>query len=58
MITFLQKKKSITNEKSISHFNVRILPENMSQTISAIEKGFKQVLPEYEFSFQFYDGSP
>jgi putative ABC transport system permease protein len=45
----------ITNEKSISHFNVRILPENMSQTISAIEKGFKQVLPDYEFSFQFYD---
>jgi len=45
----------ITNEKSVSHFNVRILPENMSQTIGAIEKGFKQVLPDYEFSFQFYD---
>ena len=45
----------VTNEKNVSHFNVKILPGNMSQTISAIEKGFKEVLPDYEFSFQFYD---
>ncbi len=45
----------ITNQRDISHFNVRMLSQNMSQTISEIEKGFKQVLPEYGFSFLFYD---
>jgi putative ABC transport system permease protein len=34
---------------------VRILPQNMSQTLQEIEKGFKEILPEYGFSFQFYD---
>jgi putative ABC transport system permease protein len=45
----------ITNQRDISHFNVRILPQNISQTLSDVEKGFKEVLPEYGFSFQFYD---
>jgi putative ABC transport system permease protein len=45
----------ISNAKDVSHFNVRIRPENMAQTIKDIEKGFKEVLPDYEFSFQFYN---
>ncbi|NCB09147.1 MAG: FtsX-like permease family protein, partial [Bacteroidia bacterium] len=45
----------ITNAKDVSHFNVRIRPENMAQTLQEVEKGFKEVLPDYGFSFQFYD---
>ena len=45
----------ITNGNDISHFTVRILPQNMPQTLQEIEKGFKEILPEYGFSFQFYD---
>jgi putative ABC transport system permease protein len=45
----------IENGKSISHFTVRILPGNTAKTLAAIEKGFKKILPEYGFSFQFYD---
>jgi putative ABC transport system permease protein len=45
----------ITNVRDVSHFNVRIRPENMAQTIKEVEKGFKEVLPNYGFSFQFYD---
>ena len=45
----------ITNYKNVSHFNIRIRPENMAQTLKDVEKGFKEVLPDYGFSFQFYD---
>ncbi len=45
----------ITNHKNVSHFNIRIRPENMAQTLQEVEKGFKEVLPDYGFSFQFYD---
>jgi putative ABC transport system permease protein len=45
----------VTNQRDVSHFNIRIRPENMSHTLLDIEKGFKEVLPDYEFSFQFYD---
>jgi len=45
----------ISNQRDISHINVRISPQNMMQTLKEVEKGFKVVLPEYEFSFQFYD---
>jgi putative ABC transport system permease protein len=45
----------ITNQKDVSHFNIRIRPQNMAQTLQEVEKGFKEVLPDYGFSFQFYD---
>jgi putative ABC transport system permease protein len=45
----------ITNAKDVSHFNVKIRPHNMAQTLKEVEKGFKEVLPDYGFSFQFYD---
>ncbi len=45
----------ITNERSISHFNVKIRPQNMAQTLKEVEIGFKEVLPDYGFSFQFYN---
>lgn len=45
----------ITNQKDVSHFNIRIRPQNMALTLQEVEKGFKEVLPDYEFSFQFYD---
>ena len=45
----------IANQKDVSHFNIRIRPENMVQTLQEVEKGFKEVLPDYGFSFQFYD---
>jgi putative ABC transport system permease protein len=45
----------ITNARNVSHFNVRIRPQNMAQTLQDVEKGFKEVLPDYGFSFQFYD---
>jgi putative ABC transport system permease protein len=45
----------ITNQRDISHFNVKISPQNIAQTLKDVEKGFKEVLPDYGFSFQFYD---
>ncbi|HCY40086.1 MAG TPA: hypothetical protein DHV48_01815, partial [Prolixibacteraceae bacterium] len=45
----------ITNARDVSHFNVRIRPQNLAQTLQEVEKGFKEVLPDYGFSFQFYD---
>jgi putative ABC transport system permease protein len=45
----------ITNQKDVSHFNIRIRPQNIAQTLKEVEKGFKEVLPDYGFSFQFYD---
>lgn len=45
----------ITNQREISHINVRILPQNMSQTMDDIKNTFKEILPDYGFSFQFYD---
>ena len=45
----------ITNARDVSHFNIRIRPQNLAQTLQEVEKGFKEVLPDYGFSFQFYD---
>jgi len=45
----------IVNEKDVSHVNARLIPGDWPQTIADIEKGFKEVLPDYGFSFQFYD---
>jgi putative ABC transport system permease protein len=45
----------ITNQRDISHFNIRISPLNVAQTLKEVEKVFKNVLPDHEFSFQFYD---
>ena len=45
----------ITNARDVCHFNVRIRPQDLAQTLQEVEKGFKEVLPDYGFSFQFYD---
>ena len=45
----------IANDEGISHITARIDPWDMPATIDQIRKTFFEILPEYEFSFQFYD---
>ncbi len=45
----------ISNGKDVSNISLRLQPQNAGQTLISIEKVFKEVLPEYGFSFQFYD---
>ena len=41
--------------QDFSHITARIEPHDIPYTIDQLKKGFQEVLPEYEFSFQFYD---
>jgi putative ABC transport system permease protein len=45
----------ITNGKDVSFFTVRLLPGNITGTLEKIKETFKKVLPDYDFSFSFYD---
>jgi len=45
----------IDNDLDVSHITVRIMPQNIPQTLKLIEKEYKKILPDYEYSFQFYD---
>jgi putative ABC transport system permease protein len=45
----------IANGKDVSHFSLRLLPGNIPQTLESIEKTFKKILPDYGYSFRFYD---
>ncbi|MGF1585787.1 MAG: ABC transporter permease [Bacteroidales bacterium] len=45
----------IHNEKYFSHITARIEPHNISYTIDQLKNGFQEILPEFEFSFEFYD---
>lgn len=45
----------IANGKDVSNFSLRLLPGNIPQTLTAIERTFKKLLPDYEYSFRFYD---
>jgi putative ABC transport system permease protein len=45
----------IANGKDVSNFSLRLLPDNIPLTLAAIESTFKKILPDYEYSFRFYD---
>ena len=45
----------IANGKDISHITVRLSPGDISGTLDRVRKVFKGVLPDYEYSFSFYD---
>ncbi len=45
----------VNNDNDVSHLTVRLLPGNTLNILAEIEKAYKKVLPDYEFSFQFYD---
>jgi putative ABC transport system permease protein len=45
----------IENQKYFSHITARIEPHDIPYTIDQLKVGFHEVLPEYEFSFEFYD---
>ena len=45
----------IANDEGISHITVRIDPRDLLATINQVRKTFLEILPGYEFSFQFYD---
>jgi putative ABC transport system permease protein len=45
----------IANDIGISHITARIVPRDMPATIDQVKKAFLEILPGYEFSFQFYD---
>jgi len=45
----------ITNGEGVSYIIARILPQNFPQTLSLIKNEYKRILPDFEYSFQFYD---
>jgi putative ABC transport system permease protein len=45
----------IANGKDVSNFSLRLLPDNIPLTLAAIESTFKKILPDYEYTFRFYD---
>ncbi len=45
----------ITNENNISNFVVRLHPSNTTKTLAQIEQVYKKTLPDFEYSYQFYD---
>jgi putative ABC transport system permease protein len=45
----------IANGKDVTHFTVRLLPGDIGGTLEKIKSVFKKILPDYEYSFSFYD---
>ena len=45
----------IANGQNFSHITARIEPQDIPYTLDKLKNGFQEVLPEYEFSYQFYD---
>jgi len=45
----------IANGKEVTYITVRLLPGNTAQTLEEIEATYKKVLPDYDYSFSFYD---
>jgi putative ABC transport system permease protein len=45
----------IANGKDVSCFTVRLVPGNTTQTLEKIKETYRKVLPEYDYSFSFYD---
>jgi putative ABC transport system permease protein len=45
----------IANGKDVTFFTVRLLPGNITGTLEKIKETYKKVLPDYDYSFSFYD---
>jgi putative ABC transport system permease protein len=45
----------IVFDTDVSHITVRIAPDNIHHTLEAINSTFEEILPEHEYSHEFYD---
>jgi len=45
----------ISNSKDVTHVTVRLFPGDIPGTLDRIKTVFKKILPEYDYSFSFYD---
>jgi putative ABC transport system permease protein len=45
----------IENGKDVSHITLRLHEGNITDILGQVEKGFNEVLPDFEFDYQFYD---
>ena len=45
----------IQNGKDVSHITIRFNQEDISGIMENIERGFKEVLPDFNFNYEFYD---